>query len=190
VAVEDRSSLEPDVRAAAVERAAEAGINVAPEDFAVSWQLPGTVPGAEVFVASCPKEPAGTFVVPGLAVYGNGVLTSPQMALTRAFELWLDADGAVTRPGDAAQVACLLYGGADRAVVALDEDSLETVRDLLSEADAALVTLPRAIVVDGEPGVELWWRMLTGVSRVQFYLDHRRIAATRQATPAEVRAEG
>jgi hypothetical protein len=173
-------------RAAAVERAAEAGLEAKPGDFRIDWELEGAVPGAHVFVASVPKQPVGDFVVPGLAEDGTAIV-APQTALTRAFQLWMEADGKLARPTDVALVASALYGAGHRAVVAVDEDSLELVRDSVPDEDAAaLVSLPRTIEVDGQPGVELWWMMLTGVSRVRFYLDSRGIVATAQARPQEL----
>src|SRR5579864_7624207 len=109
----DRQDLDLAIRQAAAERASETGMQTEPTDFEVSYLLEGSVPGAELFVASCPKEPVGSFTVTGLAVHGDGVLIGPQVALSKAFELW----GAAASPPDpvrAAKVATALYGAGHR----------------------------------------------------------------------------
>jgi len=180
----DSEELDRTVRQAAAERAAEGGMEAAPESFEVRYQFEGSVPGAEVFVASCPKQPVGSFTVTGLAVRGGEVLTGPQAALTKAFELWA-SEGSSPDPTKVAQVANALYGAAHRNLVALDDDSLERVREGVAGEQAQRVHLPRMIEIKGRPGVELWWRAATGVSRVRFYLDDRGVVATDQVGAAD-----
>lgn len=184
----DRQELDLAIRRAASESASETGMAAEPSDFQVDYQLEGSVPGAELFVASCPKEPVGSFTVTGLAVYDGPVLIGPQVALSKAFELW----GAAGSPPDAVQVAKVataLYGAGHRTIAALDEGSLETVRDGVPGDGSDLVRLPRMIEADGRPGVELWWRSGTAVSRVRFQVDSRGLVATDQATAADVAKE-
>lgn len=167
----DLKAAEPAIRDVAVERADEAGTASTTDAVTITWVLTGAVPGAALFMASVP-QPRGSFSVPGLYVPGEPPYAGPMSALSRAFDLWLAADGHLADPVTAARTAAFLYGGGDRLVVAVDEKSLSELREQVDDPELAEpIALPRAIDVDGQPGVELWWGTFTGVSRIRFVQD-------------------
>lgn len=155
-----------DLQVVVAERAAELGQNVEPRDVRIDRLEGDPVPGVEVFRGIYQfRDMRGA--VTGIVV-GGEIETRPYAAVRRVLARWVEEDGALPRPETVAEVTGYLLAGAGPHQVVLTEDDADEV--VKEPEQRALVTLPEAVEVDGEPGVTYWWLLRNQVSRVKLYL--------------------
>ena len=173
---------EADLRAAIVARAHDLGAEIRGEDVRLEFLADDVVPGYRVFRGIYSYRDMRDAVT-GIALEGAAPDTYPLRALGKIFGRWLDLSGELPEPAIVAEVVSFVLGGAGPYDVVTSEDELAQIADVEAQG---VVERPRAIDVEGQPGVVFWWEKRIGLVEVTVHMIGHEEIALSQRTLAEV----
>jgi hypothetical protein len=173
---------EADLRAAIVARANDLGAEIRSEDIRLEFLADDVVPGYRVFRGIYSYRDMRDAVT-GIVTEDGTPDTYPHRALGRIYARWLERSGDLPEPAIVAEVVSFLIGGAGPYEVLTSEDDLARITDVGAQG---VVGPPRAVDVDGQPGVVFWWEKRIGLVEVTVHMTGPEEIALSQRTLLEV----